>query len=140
MNKLIDLRFLFTVVAVVEAAYALVGLFPTNLIAPATGWELNADGHWVTKLLCVALATQAAVAWTLRKAPHLGIAKTLAFYQLASATVDWVMWLALHDQHIFSTVQARVGILVAIPTHYLIGLLLILGIRASRRRDRSPQM
>lgn len=32
----------------------------------------------------------------------------LAFYQLASATVDWVMWIALSDQHIFSTLAGKI--------------------------------
>jgi hypothetical protein len=64
MKKLTDLTFLFTVVTVVEVAYALVTLAPPAMLGPATGWVLNADGQWVTKLLCVALASQAAVAWS----------------------------------------------------------------------------
>jgi hypothetical protein len=94
---------------------------------------LNADGQWLAKLLGMALTSQAWVAWTLRKDPHLGVAKALAFYQIASATVDWVMWLVLRDQGIFSTNAGRVGVPAAIPTHYLLGLLLVLAIRASRK-------
>lgn len=133
MKRIIDLKFLFTVVAIVEAIYALTALCPPSLVTPLTGWVLNADGHWVTKILAAALASQAFVAWTLRRTPHLGVARALAFYQLASATADWVMWLVLVDQGVFSTSAARVGVMMAIPTHYALGLLLILGIRAARR-------
>jgi hypothetical protein len=133
MKRVIDLRLLFTIVAIVEAIYALVAFTPPSLVAPATGWALSPDGHWVTKILGVALGSQALVAWILRRAPHLGVAWALALYQLGSATVDWVMWLVLADQGIFSTSAARAGVMVAIPTHYALGLLLILGIRAARK-------
>jgi hypothetical protein len=138
MSRLVDLRFGFALVAVVEAAYALIGLLPPSVIGNATGWDINPDGQWVVKLLAVALASQAYVAWVLRHRPHLGVAKGLAFYQLASATVDWVVWLTIPG--VFATVQAKAGVLVAIPTHYLIGFLLILGIRASRGHDTTNQM
>ena len=63
----------------------------------------------------------------LRNEPHLGVAKGLAFYQLASATADWVMWLWLADDGIFSNGG---GIVVAaIMTHYALGLLLVRAIR-----------
>jgi hypothetical protein len=136
MNKVRDLGFLFAVVAVVEWIYAIIGVFtPPSLILPLTGWMLTADGQWLAKLLGMALASQAWVAWTLRKEPHLGVAKALAFYQIASATVDWVMWIVLLDQGIFSTTAARVGVLVAIPTHYLLGLLLVLAIRNAAKKE-----
>jgi len=138
MSRLVDLRFGFTLVAVVEMAYALIGLLPPSVLGPATGWDINPDGQWVVKLLAVALASQAFVAWVLRRRPHLGVAGCLAFYQVASATVDWVVWLTIPG--VFVTTQAKAGVLVAIPTHYLIGLLLILGIRASRGHDTTNQM
>jgi hypothetical protein len=75
------------------------------------------------------------VAWTLRDQPHLGVARGLAFYQLASATADWVMWIVLADQGIFSTTTGRVLVLVSIPTHYLLGVLLV---RAIRRTPTAP--
>ena len=87
------------------------------------------------QLLGLALAVQAWVAWTLRNQPHLGVAKGLAFYQLASATADWVMWIVLPDQGIFSTTTGRVLVIVSIPTHYLLGLLLV---RAIRRAPTTP--
>ena len=130
MNRVIDLRFGFTLVAVVEAVYALIGLLPPSVLSALTGWDLNPDGQWVARLLAVALASQALVAWVLRHRPHRGVAGCLAFYQMASATVDWVVWLTIPG--VFATTQAKAGVLLAIPTHYLIGLLLILGIRASR--------
>jgi hypothetical protein len=133
MKRVTDLRLLFVVVAFVELMYTLITVLPPGLLAPATGWALSPDGHWITKLLCAALASQAVMAWTLRKSPPLGVAAALAFYQFASGTADWVMWWALRDQDIFSTAQARIGVLAAIPTHYLIGVLLVLGIRAARK-------
>jgi hypothetical protein len=53
---------------------------------------------------------------------HLGSARGLAFYQLASATVDWVMWIVLAVQGVFSTTTGRVLVIASIPTHYLLGL------------------
>ncbi|GIF72065.1 hypothetical protein [Asanoa siamensis] len=113
-----------TVVALVEAAYAVVALTPPDLVEPLYGFRLNADGQWALKLLGVSLVVQAAVAWLLRRRPHRGIVAALAAYQFGSATVDWTMWLALRDDGIFATTQGRVAIVAAIPSHYLLGLLL----------------
>jgi hypothetical protein len=104
-----------------------VGLVPPDQIGSITGWELSADGQWIAKLLAVALLSQAWIAWTLRKEPHLGVAKGLAFYQLASATADWVMWIWLADEGIFS--GGTVVVVAAIVTHYLLGVLLVRAIR-----------
>jgi hypothetical protein len=87
----------------------------------------------VTKLLAVALGSQAWVAWTLRDKPHIGVAAALAFYQIGSATIDWVIWLTLADQGVFATTAARVGVLASIPTHYVIGFLLVVAIRSASR-------
>jgi hypothetical protein len=132
-GRLTDLRFLFRAVAILEAVYAIAGLMPPRLVAPATGWMLSADGHWITKLLALSLATQAWIAWILRDNPHLAVARGLAFYQLASATADWIMWLALGGDGIFATAQARVGVLAAIPSHYLLGVLLLVAARREAR-------
>lgn len=133
MKRLVDLRVLFLVVAVLEFAYFLASLTPPRLVTSVTGWVLNADGHWIVKLLGVALLTQAGVAWIFRQAPHLGVAKVLAFYQFASATVDWIMWIAMKDAGIFSTPLARLTVIAAIVSHYALGILLALGIaRASQ--------
>ena len=128
MERLSDLRFLFRLVVGLELIYALVAvLTPPSQVEAVTGWVLTADGQWLTKLLGLALASQAWVAWTLRKEPHLGVARGLAFYQLASATADWVMWIWLADDGIFSGGTAVV--VAAITTHYLLGLLLFRAIR-----------
>lgn len=134
MSRFTSLPFMFRVVAVVELLYALVGLLtPPSMVFSVTGWMLSPDGHWVTKLLSVALGSQAWVAWTLRDKPHAGVAAALAFYQIGSATADWVIWLTLADQGVFATTTARAGVLISIPTHYVIGLLLIAAIRVSSR-------
>ncbi|GIF65666.1 hypothetical protein Ais01nite_37010 [Asanoa ishikariensis] len=122
-----------TIIAVVEAAYTVVALTPPSLVEPLYGFRLNADGHWTLKLLGVSLAVQAAIAWLLRHQPHRGIAAALAAYQFGSATIDWMMWLTLRDDGIFATTQARVAIIAAIPSHYLLGLLLTAAIVAAGR-------
>jgi hypothetical protein len=133
MHRVISLPFLFRVVAIVELLYAAVGLLtPPSMVFAVTGWSLSPDGQWVTKLLAVALGSQAWVAWTFRDEPAVGVAAALAFYQIGSATVDWVIWLTLADQGVFATTAAKVGVLASIPTHYVIGLLLVAAIRSSR--------
>ena len=133
MNRLISLPLVFRVVAIVELLYAAVGLLtPPSMVFAVTGWNLSPDGQWVTKLLAVALGSQAWVAWTLRDKPPIGVAAALAFYQIGSATMDWVIWLTLADQGVFATTAAKVGVVASIPTHYVIGLLLVAAIRSSR--------
>jgi hypothetical protein len=130
VKRLSDLGFLFCVVAAVEAVYALTAILtPPDQIEAVTGWVLSADGKWLVKLLGLALASQAWIAWTLRNQPHIGVAKALALYQLGSATADWVMWIALADQNVFSTTLGRVLVMISIPTHYTLGLLLVRAIR-----------
>jgi hypothetical protein len=127
------LGLLFRVVAIVELVYALLGtLTPPSQMTAVTGWVLSADGQWLTKLFSLALASQAWIAWTLRDQPHRGVAKALAFYQLASATADWVMWIVLADQSVFSTDMGRLLVIVSIPTHYVLGLLLVRAIIRAR--------
>jgi hypothetical protein len=137
VKRLSDLGFLFRVVAGLELAYALVAvLTPPGQVEAVTGWVLTPDGQWLTKLLGLALASQAWVAWTLRNNPHLGVARGLAFYQLASATADWVMWIWLADDGIFSGGTAIV--VLAIITHYMLGLLLTRAIRAASTAPARP--
>jgi hypothetical protein len=138
LKRLVDLRVLFTVVALLEFAYFLASLTPPRLVTSVTGWVLNPDGHWIVKLLGIALLTQAAVAWTFRNAPHLGVARILAFYQFASATVDWVMWIALKDAGIFSTPLARATVIAAIVSHYALGILLAIAIARAGQMRRVP--
>lgn len=130
MNKITDLKVLFTIVAIVEFTYAgLALLTPPDLMLPVTGWVLNADGQWVVKLLGASLGIQGLIAWMFRKDPHIGIAWALAIYQLIAATIDWVMWIALADAGIFSTGMAQFSIGVSVILHYGLGLLLIIAIR-----------
>jgi hypothetical protein len=138
MKRLSDLGLLFRVVAGLELIYALVAvLTPPSQVENVTGWVLTADGQWLTKLLGLALLSQAWVAWVLRDQPHLGVAWALAFYQLASATADWVMWIWLADDGIFSNGTAVV--VAAIITHYALGLLLVRAIRIASAAARTPE-
>ena len=90
------------------------------------------------KLLGLELASQAWVAWTLRNQPHLGVAKALALYQLGSATADWVMWIVLADQNVFSTTLGQILVAISIPTHYALGLLLVRAIRRASAPHAKP--
>ena len=139
MKKLTDLKFLFKVVAILEFCYFITALTPPSLITAVTGWVLNADGQWLAKLIAMALGSQAWVAWELRHKPHLGIAKALAAYQLASASVDWIMWLVMSDEGIFSTITSKVLVSASIGIHHTLGILLILGIQneSKARREAS---
>ena len=140
MRRFSELGFLFSLVAAVEAVYALTALLtPPDQIESVTGWVLSADGKWLVKLLGIALASQAWVAWTLRRQPNLGVAKALALYQLGSATADWVMWLVLADQHVFSTTLGQALVIISIPTHYAIGFLLVRAIRRTASVGAEPQ-
>ncbi len=134
MTKLLDLRFLFVAVAVLEFFYAAAALLiPPSMVQTVTGWVLSADGHWIVKLLGVSLGTQGVIAWLFRKDPPVPLAWALAFYQFGSATADWIMWLVLLDGGIFSTAAGRIGVLAAIPSHYLVGILLVAGIARVRK-------
>jgi hypothetical protein len=132
MNRFIDLKFLFTAVAWLEFFYFLAAMMPPDWIRPATGWVLTADGHWITKLLGVALLTQAYVAWIFRKNPHLGVAKGLAFYQIASAVTDLLMWQFMSEEGIFNNSLSRTTVVAAIVTHSLLGILLLVAIRKNQ--------
>ncbi len=137
MKKLLDLKLILTVIAIVEAFYALAGYMPPSLVQPSTGWVLSPDGHWITKLLATALATQAMTAWAIRKQPHTGVAWALVFYQFASAAVDCVMWALLADQGIFANAQARIGVLMAVPSHTMLGIWLAVALRAAQTKEAS---
>jgi hypothetical protein len=128
MKKLTDLKFLFTAVAILEFFYFATAMLPPSIIPMATGWNLNADGNWIVKILGLSLGVMGYFAWTFRKNPHLSIAKGLAAYQIASATMDWVMWIALKDEGIFSNSFAQTSVIIAIASHYLLGILLVIGI------------
>ncbi len=133
MKKLTDLKTLFIVVAVLEFFYFVSAMLPPGMIRPLTGWNLNVDGQWITKLIGLALVTQAYIAWIFRKNPPANVAKGLAFYQIASATMDWVMWLLLKENGIFDNPLAKTTVIIAIVSHYIIGLLLIAGIQNNRQ-------
>lgn len=138
MKRLTNLTFVLTLVAIVEVIYAAIAILtPPDMVEGLTGWVLSPDGQWIMKLLGVALASQAWVAWTIRKNPHIGVVWALAFYQFASATVDWVMWLLLADQGIFTNTAAQIGVMLAVPSHYLLGILMVIAIRTYNRETRA---
>jgi len=119
MKKLIDLKFLFTAVAILEFFYFAAAMLPPSLIPIATGWNLSPDGHWIAKLIGLSLGTMGYMAWIFRKKPHLGVAKGLAFYQMASATI-------------FNNSLAETTVIAAIVSHYFFGILLIIAINKSK--------
>ncbi|WP_375585255.1 hypothetical protein [Cyclobacterium xiamenense] len=133
MKKLLDLKFLFTAVAVLEFFYFAAAMLPPSLIPLATGWNLGPDGHWIAKLIGLSLGTMGYFAWIFRKKPHLGVARGLAFYQLASATMDWLMWWLLEAEGIFQTRLAKTTVVVAIASHYFLGVLLIFAIKKAEK-------
>jgi hypothetical protein len=107
-------------------------MLPPALIPIVTGWNLGPDGQWIAKLIGLSLGTMGYIAWIFRKNPHLGVAKGLAFYQMASATMDWVMWLVMQDEGIFNNALAETTVIGAIFSHYFFGILLIIGIRKAK--------
>lgn len=110
-------------------------MLPPSLIPLATGWNLNADGHWIAKLLGLSLGVMGYFAWIFRKNPHLGLAKGFAAYQIASATMDWVMWVTLKDEGIFSNSFAQTSVIIAIASHYLLGILLVIAINKAGKNE-----
>jgi len=135
MKQLTNLKILFIAVATLEFCYFLASMMPPFLVRSVTGWELTPDGHWITKLMGIALLTQAYVAWIFRKTPHIGVAKGLAFYQVISATVDWLMWLLMKDDGIFNNSLAQSAVIGAILSHYILGILLIIGISKKKGNE-----
>ncbi|MBT8475351.1 MAG: hypothetical protein KJO78_07745 [Alphaproteobacteria bacterium] len=130
MGKVTDLGVLFTIVAIVEFAYAGTALLiPPSLMLSVTGWVLSPDGQWIVKLIGAALLFQGLIAWIFRKAPHIGVAWALALYQIMAATIDWMMWIALADDGIFSTGMAQFTTASSVVLHYALGILLIIAIR-----------
>ena len=134
MIGLTNLKTLFIAVAILELCYFLAAMMPPSLVRSATGWELTPDGHWITKLMGIALLTQAYIAWIFRENPHLSVAKGLAFYQMASATADWVMWLVLKNEGIFNNSLAQTTVIAAIISHYILGILLITAINKTMKQ------
>lgn len=72
------------------------------------------------------------MAWIFRKNPHIGVAKGLAFYQMASATMDWTMWLVMKDEGIFNSPLAQTTVIAAIVSHYFFGIFLIIAINKAK--------
>ena len=132
MKKLTDLKFLFTAVAVLEFLYFIAAMVPPSLIPTLTGWNLSPDGHWIAKLIGLALGFMGYIAWIFRKNPHIGVAVGLAAYQMASATMDWIMWLTLKDDGIFNNSLAETTVFGAIVSHYFFVIFLILGIQKAK--------
>jgi hypothetical protein len=128
MKKLTDLTFLFTAIAILELFYFVCAMLPPSMVYAVTGWNLNADGHWITKLIGLALGFMGYIAWIFRKNPLIPVAKGLAAYQMASATVDIMMWIVMKDQGIFSNTLAQTTVIVAIVSHYVFGILLLIAI------------
>ena len=135
MKKFTDLKLLFTVAAIMEFFYFVTCMLPPSIIPSLVGWNLIVDGFWLTKILGLSLGTMGYIAWIFRKNPNIGVAKALAFYQIASATADWVMWITFKDEGIFSDPVAQMTVIAAIVSHYLLGILIILGVKNARTQN-----
>ena len=133
MKKITDLKFLFFIVAILEFFYFVCGMLPPSVIGPVTGWDLNADGHWITKIAGLALGFMAYTAWTYRKNPTVNLAIGFAAYQMASATIDWIMWITMKDEGIFGNALAQSTVIAAIISHYILGILLFIGINRVKK-------
>ncbi|NJM93398.1 MAG: hypothetical protein HC842_00930 [Cytophagales bacterium] len=129
MRKLTDLKFLFTAIAILEFFYFICGMLPPSMVYDVTGWNLNADGHWITKLIGLALGFMGYIAWIFRKNPLIPVAQGLAAYQMASATMDIIMWYVMKDEGIFNNSLAQTTVISAIVSHYLLGVLLLIAIQ-----------
>ncbi len=136
MNRLTDLKFLFTAVAILEFFYFGAAMLPPSLIPSLTGWNLGPDGHWIAKITGLSLGVMGYMAWIFRKNPHIGMAIGLAAYQMGSATIDWVMWLTMKEEGIFGNALAETTVVPAIISHYLLGILLIVGIQKAKAMGR----
>ena len=132
MKKLTDLTFLFTAVAILEFFYFASAMLPPSLIPMATGWNLNADGHWIAKLIGLALGFMGYIAWIFRKNPPIGVAKGLMAYQLLSASMDWIMWITMKNDGIFNSSLAQTTVIAAIVSHYFFGILLLIAIKKAK--------
>lgn len=132
MKKLTDLKFLFAAIAILEFFYFAAAMLPPSIIPLVTGWNLNADGHWIAKILGLSLGVMGYIAWIFRKNPHVKIAQGLAFYQIASATMDWVMWLVMKDEGIFNSAFAQNTVVAAVVSHYFFGILLLIALNKSK--------
>jgi len=134
MKAITDLRLLFVFTAILEAIYCAASLLtPPHLVEPLFGWDMSADGHWALKLLGLALGVQALTAWVLRREPPVAVAWCLAIYQVGATGVDITLWAMLADDGIFAAPVAQAMMLTAIPTHFVLGVLLAIG--ALRQRE-----
>lgn len=129
MEKILDLKNLFVVTGFTAFFFFLQAIVPPEYTILTTGWDLSADGQFVLKCAGFAMLIQAYYAWIFREERHIGIAKGLVVMQLAIGNLNWIMYLLLKDEGIFSSgLQVKVFIVFTTFMHIALGSLLIAGI------------
>lgn len=136
MDRILDLKFLFIATGLSALAFFMMAVVPPDYTILTTGWDLSADGQFVLKCAGFSMLTQAYYAWTFREERNTSIAKGLALTQLAIGNLNWIMYLLLKDEGIFSTgLQVQAMIIFTTFMHNALGVLLIAGVvRANRHK------
>jgi len=137
MDRILDLKNLFIVTGFTAFFFFLQSIVPPEYTILTTGWDLSADGQFVLKCAGFSMLTQAYFAWMFRNERHIVIAKGLALTQFAIGNLNWIMFLLLRDEGIFSTgTQVKVFIMFTTVMHNVLGILLVLGIRKANKNPR----
>lgn len=136
MERILDLKNLFIVTGATAFFFFIQAVVPPQFTILTTGWDLSADGQFVLKCAGFGMLTQAYLAWAFREDRDVRIARGLALTQFAIGNLNWIMYLLLKDEGIFSTgLQVKVFIIFTTIMHNVLGLLLIAGIRKAKRED-----
>jgi hypothetical protein len=134
VNKLLDLKYLFVATGFTAFFFFIQAVVPPQFTILTTGWDLSADGQFVLKCAGFSMLTQAYLAWVFREDRDIRIAWGLAITQFAIGNLNWIMFLLLKDEGIFSTgAQVKVFITFTTFMHNILGLLLIAGIMKAKR-------
>lgn len=129
MDKILDLKNLFIATGFTAFFFFIQAIVPPQYTILTTGWNLSADGQFVLKCAGFSMLVQAYYAWVFREERNIRIAIGLALMQLAIGNLNWIMYLLLKDDGIFSTgLQVKVFIIFTTFMHNVLGFLLVAGI------------
>jgi len=139
MNKILDLKYLTLATGFTALFFFLQAIVPPQFTILTTGWDLSADGQFVLKCAGFGMLTQAYLAWAFREDRDVRIAKGLALTQFAIGNLNWIMFLLLKDEGIFSTgAQVQIFIIFTTIMHNTLGILLIAGIIKAKNIKKTP--